>query len=238
MQELFNLFGNEQEDVDKVIRELSHTCSSCRLSLIHPLNKGLVHRGNPHAKIAVIAEAPGDTETQRAVPLVGRSGQEFQRWMKYIDLDTRKDLWISNIINCQPEKSIKEGRSSQDSPKPDEITACFGPRTMRVLQAMPNLEVVITMGWVAAKALLGGDPGIKTHEGQWFESSLLPGIAVFCLEHPAYVLRQKDNNPEAAKPTERCLDYFKYEYLDENKTILDFAKKAKDSRENNNQSLF
>jgi uracil-DNA glycosylase len=229
---LFDII-EEQEDVNTVIKELSHTCTSCRLSILHPMNKGLIHRGNPLAKIAVIAEAPGDTETERGIPLVGRSGQEFERWMQILKLNPRKDLWISNVISCQPDKIMKEGRMQQDHPKPDEIAACFAPRTMRVLKAMPNLEVVITMGWVAAKALLGGDPGIKTHEGQWFESSLLPGRAIFCLVHPAYVLRQKDNNPDAAGPTERCLDYFKYEYLDGNKDILEYAIGAKNSRENN-----
>ena len=228
---LFNLLEEEQEDVKQVIKELSVNCTACHLSSIHPMNKGLIHRGNPQAKIAVIAEAPGDTETERGVPLVGRSGQEFERWMKRIGIDTRKDCWICNVINCQPNKIIKDGKPSQDTPSKVEVTACFAPRTMRVLKAMPNLEVVITMGWVAARALLGGEPGIKTHEGQWFESSLLPGKAIFCLVHPAYVLRQKDNNPEAAKPTENCLDFFKYEYLDGNKDILSYAKTVKETRD-------
>jgi uracil-DNA glycosylase family 4 len=169
--------------------------------------------------------------TERGIPLVGRSGQEFERWMKLIGINVRTELWISNVIQCQPQKGIKDGKPAQDHPKSDEIVACFGPRSMRVLQAMPNLEVVITMGWVAAKALLGGEPGIKTHEGQWFESSLLPGKAIFCLVHPSYVLRQKDVNPDAAGPTERCLEFFKYEYLQGNKDILGFAKKVKEERE-------
>ncbi|MGI4813201.1 MAG: hypothetical protein ACRYGG_07685, partial [Janthinobacterium lividum] len=96
------------------------------------------------------------------------------------------------------------------------------------------------MGWVAAKAILGGEPGMKTHEGQWFESKLLPGKAIFCLVHPAYVLREKNNNPDAAVPTEKLLDYFKYEYLEGNKDIVGYAKKVQQDREteSNSYSLF
>ncbi|MGI4812704.1 MAG: uracil-DNA glycosylase family protein, partial [Janthinobacterium lividum] len=125
---LFPFFEEEQEDVKQVIKDLNVTCQACHLSILHPQNVGLIQKGNPLAKIAVIAEAPGDTETERGMPLIGRSGQEFDRWMRRIKLNPLKDMWISNVVQCQPNKVMKEGKPTQDNPSQTEITACFGPR--------------------------------------------------------------------------------------------------------------
>jgi uracil-DNA glycosylase len=92
---------------------------------------------------------------------------------------------------------------------------------------MPNLEVVITMGWVAAKALLGGEPKQKTHEGYWFETTALPGIPVFCLPHPAGILREP--SPEKDARVAECMKAFKREYLDSKKCFL-LAQEIKEQR--------
>jgi uracil-DNA glycosylase len=102
---LFNLFDEEQEDVNEVIKELSHTCNSCRLSVIHPMNQGMTQRGNPKAKIAVIAEAPGDTELMDVnVPIPTPSG-----WVKNGDLKTADQIFgqdgkIYNVLDAHPIK--------------------------------------------------------------------------------------------------------------------------------------
>lgn len=215
---LFNLEEIAREDVHSTIKELSTTCNSCRLSFIHPFNRGLLHRGNPLAKIAVLAEAPGDKETELGQPLVGNSGKEWERWAASIQLDTQKAVFHTNVIQCQPRKVMKEERMQQEPPDKDEIKACWVPRGLRVLKAMPNLEAVITLGWVAAKALLGGEPSSKSHEGNWFESNALPGVAVFCLVHPSYVLR--DPTPEKDIRVSECMKAFKREYLDTQKCYL------------------
>jgi uracil-DNA glycosylase family 4 len=220
--------NTNKEDVTKVMKELSTTCHACRLSLIHPDNRGIIWRGDVNAKVAIIGEAPGDMETEIGRPLVGPSGKEWERWARLIGLDTIKGCFISNVVQCQPEKHRIDGRLSQQAPDKDEIKACFGSRTLRVLKAMPNLEVVITLGWVAAKTILGGEPKSKTHEGQWFESSLLPGIAVFCLVHPAYLLREP--SAEKTGKVETCLQLFKREYL-ETKKVIGLAKATKEARE-------
>jgi uracil-DNA glycosylase family 4 len=234
MQIGFNLIDDfEQEDVMQVLKELSVTCNSCRLSQGHPYNRGMVYRGNPQAKIAVIGDAPSDSETEKGVPLVGMPGKEFEAWMSYIGIDTRKDVFISNIIQCQPPKKEINGRKRTRDPDKDEINACFGPRVLRVLRAMPNLEVVMILGWVAAKAFLGTSneeniPKTKTHEGGWFESSLLPGVGIFCLNHPADIVHSESQ--EKKMVIQKFLDYFKREAL-EQKKISVLAKDAQKYRE-------
>ncbi len=224
---LFDIEEVCKEDIKDVLNTLNVNCTACRLSFLHPHNRGLLVRGNPEAKIGVIAEAPGDTETELGQPLVGNSGKEWDRWAQKIGLSTNKDCFHTNVIQCQPHKVFKEDRMAQEAPDKDEIKACWIPRGLRVLKAMPNLEVVITLGWVAAKALLGNEPKSKTHEGNWYESTALPGIAIFCLPHPAFILR--DPTPDKDARVAEEMKAFKREYLDSRK-CYDLAQKVKNER--------
>lgn len=226
---LFDTIEMEREDVGMVIKTLSTTCESCRLSLAHPYNRGVIYRGNPFAAIAVIHESPRDSETERGVAMIGSHGKEFERWMDLLKLDTRKDVFITSVIQCQPPKELRNGKHSQREPEEAEVSACFGPRCLRILRAMPNLEVVITLGWTAAKAFLGGKPIPKTHESQWFESSLIPGVAIFCMVDPVWVIGGGPS-PEKSRAVERSLEHFKREYLTERK-VLELATEAKQRRE-------
>lgn len=225
---LFNIEEASKEDIRSTLKILNVNCSSCRLSLLHPHNRGLLVRGNPLAKIGVLAEAPGDKETELGMPLVGNSGKEWDRWALAIGLDTNKHCFHTNVIQCQPQKSLKEGKMQQNPPDKDEIQSCWIPRGLRVLKAMPNLETVITLGWVAAKAILGGEPKGKTHEGNWFESNALPGIAIFCMVHPSFALREP--SPEKDCRITECMRAFKREYLDNNK-CFQIAQEVKNKRD-------
>lgn len=86
---------------------------------------------------------------------------------------------------------------------------------------MPNLEMVLTFGWVAAKAVLGGDPKADSHEGMWFTTSYLPGVPVFCLVHPSYILREPSPDKKGRLIT--ALDNFKRE----RDKVLELVKKGK-----------
>lgn len=226
---LFNIEDLGKEDAKETLSSLRVHCDSCRLCLIHPHNRGFIHRGPLTSKIAILGEAPGDKETEQGMPLVGNSGKEFDRWCRAIGMDPSKDFFATNVIQCQPNKEEKEGRMQQQPPDKDEIKACWIPRGLRMLKALPNLEVVITIGWVAARALLGGEPTGKTHEGNWFESTALPGIGIFCMIHPAAVLREP--TPEKDSRVAQCMQAFKREYLDNPKCYL-LAQEVKNVRNN------
>ncbi|MGD0904914.1 MAG: uracil-DNA glycosylase family protein [Terracidiphilus sp.] len=223
----------EKEDVLEVLKELTVTCSSCRLAQDHPYNRGMVYRGNPMAKIAVVGAAPSDSETEKGVPLVGMVGREFEKWMAAINIDTQREIFITNVIQCMPPKVMLNGKKKVRDPEKDETNACFGPRCLRVLRAMPNLEAVMILGWPAAKAFLGTSndeniPKTKTHEGGWFESSLLPGVGIFCLNHPADIVFAESS--EKKMIIQKFLGYFKREALVEKK-ISGLAKAAQERRE-------
>lgn len=243
MQLGFDLLGEEEfarEDATEVMKELCVNCSSCRLCQLHPANRGMIYRGNLNGRIAIVGIAPGDTETEKGAALIGASGKLLEQWMRYIGVDTRTDTFITNIVQCQPPKKKINGRLKQRDPDKDEVNACFGPRCLRVLRAMPKLEVVITLGWQTAKAFLGTNdeksvPKTKTHEGQWFESSLLPGVAIFCLSHPAEIIYSDSDDKKMT--IQNCLDHFKREYLQTRK-VVDLAATARENREALGLGLF
>ena len=220
----FKLFDivEDKEDINEVMRDLSTTCTDCRLSALHPDNRGLIWRGSVNGRIAIVGEAPGDKETERGAPLVGPSGQEFERWASLMKIDTTKDCFLSNVVQCQPQKQLVKGKWSQDAPDSKELGACFPNRLLRILKAMPNLEVIITLGWVAASTLLGEPASTKTHEGQWFVSDLVPKVPIFCLVHPSFILREP--SIEKTKALEYHLMLFNREYVDDRTAkILDIV---------------
>jgi len=225
---LFSGIEIEQEDVAVVMKEILVKCENCRLCLLHPANKGMCYRGNVQAELAVLYEAPRDGETERGNALMGQTGNEFRRWVQWLKLDISKDVFITNVIQCQPEKVEHNGEKVQRTPDDVEVRACFGPRALRVLRAMPNLKCVITLGWPAAKALVGGEPKAKTHEAQWFETSLLPGIPVFCMPDPGWVYSKP--SPERSAAIQHALEHFRREYMRQNK-MSTLAATAKEARE-------
>lgn len=86
----------------------------------------------------------------------------------------------------------------------------------------------MTLGWPAAKAFLGAKPISKTHDSQWFETSLLPGIPLFCMVDPVWVVR--DPSPEKFAAVERSLTLFQREYLKEH-WVVGMAADARAARE-------
>ncbi len=223
---------DDKEEILTVIQELSHPCFDCRLGHYQKsgTNKGLIWRGNIKAKIALVSIMPGPKEMETGKPLTGKSGKLNDLWFKSIGLDTEKDMYVINVVQCKPPSVEKNGENNQREPEVDELAACFPARCLRILRAMPNLEVIITLGWIAAKCILGGSPNESTHMGHWYFTSLLPNKVVYCLSHPAALLREESNKGDDDKGVSseylekkykvvKCLQRFKRSYLDSNKVI-------------------
>jgi len=222
MLEIPGLYDDGQEEILGVIKDLSHPCFDCRLGHCQKKgsNRGLIWRGNPQSSIAAVSIMPGPKEMESGKPLTGGSGILFDKWFNYIGLDTNKDMLVINVVQCKPPDVVKkdEEGSSQREPEPEELAACFPTRCLRILKAMPNLEVMVTVGWTAAQCLLGGNPTDQSHLGHWYTTSLLPGKAVYCLSHPAARLRPTASLEQKYKVI-KCLERFKRSYLDSDKVV-------------------
>lgn len=136
--------------------------------------------GNPEASVMFIGEAPGRDEDIQGKPFVGRSGQLLDRMMAAIGLD-RTSAYITNVIAWRP--------PGNRTPTPAETAVCR-PFIDRHIELV-NPKVLVFLGGVAAKEMLGVTTGIMRLRGKWMEfppnEHTYRAIATL---HPAYLLRQ------------------------------------------------
>jgi len=152
-----------------------HSCTLCPLFK----SKGITSvpgDGNPMAKILLIGEAPGASESQSGIPFVGRSGQLLNNLLEKAGIQ-RKDVFIANSVRCRPPENRK--------PSNDEIQKCFPFLKAQIDIIKPN--VIILVGAVALNIFFPNYKITKsiglslTHRdfGQTF-------VPIF---HPSYLLR-------------------------------------------------
>lgn len=136
--------------------------------------------GKPQADIMFIGEAPGGDEDRQGIPFVGRAGQMLDKMLAAIRLD-RSQVYITNMIPWRP--------PGNRTPTPLEIELCR-PFIERHIQLV-NPKVLVLLGNVSTKALLGINRGILSFRGTWSEYNLnsdtiIPSMPTL---HPAYLLR-------------------------------------------------
>lgn len=129
----------------------------------------------------LVGEAPGEDEDRQGKPFVGRSGQLLDRMLAAIGLD-RSTVYITNVLPWRP--------PGNRSPTPAEIAVCL-PFVERHIELV-DPALLVLVGGVAAKTLLGTQEGIVRLRGRWLLHSSpglsrpLPTLATY---HPAYLLR-------------------------------------------------
>jgi uracil-DNA glycosylase len=136
--------------------------------------------GNPAGRLMFIGEAPGRDEDEQGLPFVGRAGQLLDRMLAAAGLDRTK-VYITNVINWRPPQNRE--------PTPEEAAACLPFLRRHIELAAP--EIIILLGAVAVRHVLGLTEGIMRLRGQWqvYQTGTRT-ISVMPTLHPAYLLRQ------------------------------------------------
>ena len=138
--------------------------------------------GDERARIVMIGEAPGEQEALQGRPFVGRAGKNLDEFLELSGLD-RRALYITNTVKIRPTKVSQAGRIVNRPPKREEIKL-FAPWLMRELKLI-GPEIVVTLGNVSLKALLGEEKTIGECHGRWIEWEK---ARVYPLYHPASVI--------------------------------------------------
>jgi DNA polymerase len=164
------------------LRAQASVCRRC--SLCDTRTTVVFGEGSRRPRLMVVGEAPGADEDRSGRPFVGRAGQLLTRMLAAIGL-AREDVYIGNVLKCRP----PENRP----PRPDEVAACrpFLEEQMRLLSP----ALVLVLGNLAARAVLGTDAGISRIRGRVTTSP--EGVRVLPTYHPAFLLRTPEAKREA-----------------------------------------
>ncbi|WP_339832042.1 uracil-DNA glycosylase family protein [uncultured Parvibaculum sp.] len=136
--------------------------------------------GNPAARLMLVGEAPGRDEDLQGLPFVGRAGQLLDRMLAAIGLD-RQSVYIVNTLPWRP--------PGNRTPTPAEHAVCM-PFVERHIELVAP-DMLLLLGGVSAKQLLGTETGITRIRGKWSSCRIggrdIPALPTL---HPAYLLRQ------------------------------------------------
>ena len=145
--------------------------------------------GSEAARIMLIGEAPGAEEDRAGRPFVGPAGQLLDRMLESIGLD-RSRVRIVNVVPWRP--------PGNRTPSETEIAQCLPFLHQHIALVRP--VVLLLLGAVAVKAILGGKEGITRIRGTW-KSADIPGlerpVRALPTFHPAYLLRQPQAKRQA-----------------------------------------
>ncbi|HKD46168.1 MAG TPA: uracil-DNA glycosylase [Rhizomicrobium sp.] len=137
--------------------------------------------GVAQSRVMLIGEAPGRDEDRIGKPFVGRAGQLLDKMLISIGLDRARNCYITNVMNWRP----PENRD----PAPEEAAICL-PFLRRHIELIYP-KIIVLLGAVAARHVMGITDGIMKARGRWMEyrvgEQMVPVLATL---HPAYLLRQ------------------------------------------------
>lgn len=159
--------------------ELEEKCKVCKnCKLCNNRKNVVIGTGNKNAKIMFIGEGPGADEDEQGIPFVGRAGKLMNKAFEGIGIK-REEVYIANIVKCRP--------PGNRNPENDETNACKEYIDAQI--KLVNPEIIVLLGNVALKNIIGSEYGITTSRGKWIEKDGIKYIATF---HPAALLRDEN----------------------------------------------
>ena len=167
------------------LETLRTECLACTRCPLHETRTHVVFgQGVAEAEVLFVGEGPGQNEDEQGLPFVGRSGQLLDKYLFAIDLDLAKNCYIANIVKCRPPQN--------HDPLPAESEACMPwlREQFRLLQP----KIVVCLGSIAAQRMIRADFSVTKEHGVFLEKN---GVLFMGTFHPAALLRQPQNKPEA-----------------------------------------
>ncbi len=90
----------------------------------------------------------------------------------------REEVYIANVVKCRPPQNR--------NPEADEANACIDYLKSQIELVKP--KIIVLLGSIALKNILGEEHGITKDRGNWFEDN---GILYMPTWHPAALLRDE-----------------------------------------------
>ena len=158
--------------------ELEKSIENCQKCKLYKGRKNIVFGvGNKDADIMFIGEGPGADEDNQGEPFVGKAGKLMDMAFTALGIK-REEVYIANIVKCRP--------PSNRNPEQDEAQTCLNYLRNQVILIKP--KIIVLLGNVALKGILGEEYGISASRGKWVEKK---GILYMPTWHPAALLRDE-----------------------------------------------
>ena len=167
-------------------------CKKCRL--YQTRNNVVFGTGNKQADLMFIGEGPGADEDIQGEPFVGKAGKLMNMAFDTVGLK-REEVYIANIVKCRP--------PSNRNPEDDEATTCLNYLRNQVILVKP--KIIVLLGSVALKNILGKEYGITASRGKWVEKK---GILYLPTWHPAALLRDETKKIDFIKDLKLVMENY------------------------------
>ena len=187
--------AKEQVTPEKALRLIREDLGDCTRCPLHKQGRKQIvfGVGNPRADIMFVGEGPGADEDQQGEPFVGRAGQLLNNMISAMGLP-REDVYIANVVKCRP--------PGNRTPEREDCDTC-SPFLLRQI-AVVNPKIVVALGAVAAKTLLGVNDAMMNMRGRIYD---FKNTKLAVTYHPAYLLRDPRQKKEAWKDLQMVMKY-------------------------------
>ncbi len=172
------------------LRAQALTCIRCRLA--DSRRQVVFGEGHPHARIMLVGQGPSESDDQTGHPYSGPSGPVLDKALAAAGLQ-REAIWLTNITKCLAPAGAGGPRKIRE-PKADEVRACRLWLDQEIALIQP--KVIVCVGGPAARALIHPQFRLMEQRGQVFPGP--NGIPTLAIVQPAYLLRLKDHDRQAA----------------------------------------
>jgi uracil-DNA glycosylase len=174
----------------KQLREDARACQDCPLWA--NATQTVFGAGDPHARVMLVGEQPGDEEDKKGLPFVGPAGRLLDRALEAAGVD-REHLYVTNAVK-HFKWQLRGKRRLHKTPAQREIDACHQWLEREIEAVKP--QVIVALGATAARAVIGKDFKVSLNRGQFVPSPLAPHV--FATFHPSALLRLQDPKEKEA----------------------------------------
>jgi len=169
----------------KALREEARRCRDCPLWA--NATQTVFGAGDPHARVMLVGEQPGDEEDKKGLPFVGPAGRLLDRALEAAGVE-REHLYVTNAVK-HFKWQLRGKRRLHKTPAQREIEACHQWLEREIESIKPH--VIVALGSTAAKAVIARDFKVSVQRGQFVDSPLAP--YVFATLHPSALLRLRED---------------------------------------------
>jgi DNA polymerase len=175
------------------MRTAAHQCRGC--ALWADATQVVFSAGSRSASFMLVGEQPGDAEDRAGEPFVGPAGRILEEALVAARID-RRDVYLTNAVKHFRHESRGKRRIHQ-RPLISQIDACRPWLTAEIDAVRP--DVIVCLGAVAARAVLGRDVRIGEERGRLQSLDGSQATVVIVTGHPSAVLRLRGRDARAAQ---------------------------------------